>query len=121
MRFRFGVTVATRDLPILEALHMFLGVGSFHARPAPRAGWQPTSTLTVASFRAHRAGTIPFADHFLVPSAKRDQYQRWRDELLRYDDARPMRQRSTCSEPGCAGLVRGRGLCRSHYYRATGY
>ena len=121
LRFRFGVTVATRDRPILDALRMYLGVGSVHDSPAQRASWQPTSTLAVASFRGHRTGTIPFADKFLIPSAKRDQYVRWRDGLLRYDEARPRRQRSKCSELDCEGLVRGRGLCRSHYYRATGY
>lgn len=100
---------------------MFLGVGSVHDSPAKRVTWQPTSTLTVASFRAHRSATIPFADTFIIPSAKRRQYERWRDDLLAYDAARPRRQRSTCSEAGCEGLVRGRGLCRTHYYRATGY
>ena len=28
---------------------------------------------------------------------------------------------STCSVEGCDRPVRGRGLCRRHYYRATGY
>ena len=57
-------------------------------------------------------------------SAKRDQFDRWREEFDTYERAHPTqwgRGPSTCSEPGCHKPVRGRGLCRSHYYRATGY
>jgi hypothetical protein len=44
--------------------------------------------------------------------------------LYSYDALRPSRHGkapSSCSVDGCGRPVRGRGLCRSHYYRATGY
>lgn len=31
---------------------------------------------------------------------------------------RPSADPTSCSEPGCGGLVLAKGLCRSHYYRA---
>lgn len=120
-RFAFQVAVATRDRPMLEALRDFLGFGSVSDHRPAHGHWQPMSSFTIASFRGHHAATIPFAERFLLPCAKRSQFEQWRDALLAYDAVRPRRQRSICSEPGCDRFVRGRGLCRSHYYRATGY
>lgn len=122
--FRFAVTVATRDRPMLETLRGFLGVGSIFDRAPRRASWQPTSTLCVNSVRAHHAATIPFAEQFLLPSAKRRQFEAWRDALAAYEVEHPVKWGkgpSPCGEPSCNQPVRGRGLCRSHYYRATGY
>jgi hypothetical protein len=121
LRFRFGVTVADRDRSVLEALQSYLGAGCINDAPSRQDGWLPQSTFTVGSLNAHRRATIPFAESFLPPSAKRGQFEAWRDRLLRYERERPVRTRSICSEPGCDRFVRGRGLCRSHYYRATGY
>ncbi len=120
-RFVFQVAVATRDRPVLEALREFLGFGSVTDHRPARAHWQPMSSFTIASFRGHYAATIPFAERYLLPSANKAQYERWRDAFLAYDETRARRTRSVCSEPGCEGCVRGRGLCRSHYYRSTGY
>jgi hypothetical protein len=120
-RFVFSVSVATRDRPMLDALRQFLGAGSIHTSPARRANWQPMATFTIASNKGHRRATIPFADTFLLPCAKRRQFEQWRERLVEHEREHPSRQRSQCSVEGCAGLVRGRGLCRSHYYRATGY
>jgi len=123
-RFVFEMSMATRDRPVLEALRSFLGYGSIGDRPARRANWQPMSTFSIASLRAHRAATIPFAERFLLPCAKKAQFERWRDALISYEAMRPSRYgmgRSPCSAPGCDKPVRGRRLCRSHYYRATGY
>jgi hypothetical protein len=123
-RFVFQVTVASRDRPMLEALRDALGFGSISDKPPQRAHWQPTSVYTVNSRRAHFLATIPFMERYLLPSAKRSQYERWRDALIEHERARPSNWRkgpSPCSEPGCDKPVRGRGLCRSHYYRATGY
>ena len=81
-------------------------------------------SFTVNSVTAHRSATIPFADQFLLPSAKRAQFEQWRSALDNHDQAHPNpygKGRSSCSEPGCDRPVRGRGLCRAHYYRATGY
>jgi LAGLIDADG endonuclease len=124
LRFTFGVTVATRDLPLLMQLRALLGFGSIHTVRPRQPHHQPLSTLTVASLRAHHAATIPFAETFLPACAKRVQFEQWEAALRSYESLRPTwvgRGRSRCSEPGCDGFVRGRGLCRSHYYRATGY
>ena len=124
LRFVFQVTVATRDRPLLEALHQFLGLGSLRDTPRRSERWLPQTTLVVNSLRAHHAATIPFADRFLLPCAKRRQFEEWRQRLEAHEVDHPNRYgkgRSVCSAPGCDGLVRGRGLCRSHYYRATGY
>lgn len=124
LSFRFQVTMASRDRPLLEALRDHLGYGSIHDTRPQRATWQPTSTFTIGSLTAHHAATIPFSEQYLLPGAKRRQFERWRDAMLAYETAKPNpfgRGRAICSVPGCGKFVRGRGLCRSHYYRATGY
>lgn len=124
LRFVFTVAVASRDRPLLETLQEFLGWGSISSQGSRRPGWLPTSTFCINSRRAHHAATIPFAEQYLLPSAKRQQYERWRDAVLAYEVEHPSRWGkgpSNCSVPGCDQPVRGRGLCRSHYYRATGY
>jgi LAGLIDADG endonuclease len=125
-RFVFSVAMATRDRPLVEALHSFLGVGSLRDSSARAAALQPISTLTVNSVRSHRAAVIPFADRYLLPSAKRAQFERWRAEMDSYWSALLPKQRSgdgrsTCSVESCDRFVRARGLCRSHYYRETGW
>ena len=124
-RFRFGfqVKMARRDRPILEALQTFLGMGSVGDSPARRSGWQPESTYDVTSIKAARSAVIPFAERFLLDSAKRRQFESWRDKLVCYVAAHPEveRRRGICSMEGCDEFIRGRGLCRSHYYAATGY
>jgi hypothetical protein len=116
--------MATRDRSLLEQLREALGFGSIQDRKPARQGWQPTSVFSVASRKAHVAATIPFMEQFLLHSAKREQFEQWRDALLAYDVRHPnpaLRGRSVCSVEGCTAYVRGRGLCRRHYYRATGY
>lgn len=122
LAFLFDVQVATRDRPMLERLGALLGVGSITDHPPRKPGHQPLSAFRVASRRAHLSVTIPWADAHLLPSAKHDQFERWRDALIEYDALHPIKVgRSPCSVEGCGKPVRGRGLCRSHYYRATGY
>jgi hypothetical protein len=126
MRFGFGVTMAQRDRSLLGLLHTYLGVGSLRDSDAPRPHWQPTSRLEVASCADHRKVTIPFAEKYLLPCAKRDQFEAWRMAMDEYEAARLTKTRwgqgpSACSVEGCDRPVRGRGLCRSHYYHATGW
>jgi hypothetical protein len=124
LKFVFSMTMARRDLPLLEALRAFLGYGAIQHYRRGRNHWQPTSALRINSIWAHRNATIPFAEAFLLPCEKRRQFEAWRDQLVAYDLAHPNRYGkgpSTCSMPGCEKPVRGRMLCRSHYYRATGY
>jgi hypothetical protein len=114
--------MAERDRDLVDLLHDFLGVGNVTVESKPRRQhWQPMCTLLIASHRAHHEATIPFAERFLLRSAKRQQFELWRDRLYEYEAAAPRRERSTCSVEGCTKFVRGRGLCRIHYYRETGY
>ena len=116
--------MASRDRALLEDLRHFLSYGSINDRPAPRPHWQPTSSFLIGSFRGDRAATIPFGEQYLLPSAKRRQFEKWHEAMAAYEATKPTRWGnglSTCGEPGCDRPVRGRGLCRSHYYRATGY
>lgn len=124
LRFLFQVEISARDRPLLEALRNFLDAGSIRDTAPRRKGWQPLSTYRLWSERAHLHATIPFAEEFLLPCAKRDQFEVWQDRLVAYATQRPSRYGrgpSPCREPGCSLPVRGRGLCRRHYYRATGY
>ena len=85
--------------------------------------WQPIAYFSITSQRAHHAAVIPFADRYLVPGAKRDQFERWRSASYAYESftRADMAVVPPRAVPGCAEPVRGRGLCRRHYYRATGY
>ena len=124
LRFVFAVSMAVRDRELLVTLQRFLGVGSLVDRPPRGPRWLPMSTFTVNGRRSHHAATIPFAERFLLTSAKRTQYEEWRDDLLAYESAHPTRWGkgpSTCRITGCVSPVRGRGLCRAHCYRATGW
>ena len=122
-RFVFSVAMSLRDRPLLERVHRALGVGAIYDQPARRATWQPSACLTISSLISHHRATIPFCDRYLLAGAKRRQYETWRTALLAYDPLRDgrRRRRGTCSVTGCDREVRGRGLCRRHYYRATGY
>jgi hypothetical protein len=116
----FSIEMAQRDHDLIVRLRDFLGVGKVSRRNA-RKDWLPTSSYAITSEKVHFERTIPSADRFLLASAKRDQFEAWRAALLAYRAVRPPRQRSICSVERCDRFVRGRGLCRSHYYQATGW
>jgi hypothetical protein len=124
VRFVFELTMAQRDLPLLVSLRNFLGIGSIVKRRSRNPRWQPTASFAVRSRRQIHSHVIPFAEAFILPSAKRAQFELWRQALLAYEIEHPSKWakgRSRCKVDGCPDLVRGRGLCRKHYYRETGY
>jgi len=124
LRFVFEIAMARRDRHLLVALHTCLGVGSLRDTPRRKGHWQPTSALRVGSLRAHHAATIPFFERYLPRTAKNEQFTAWRAMLHAHERAHPNRWGkgpAACSVLDCDRPVRGRGLCRIHYYRATGY
>ncbi|HEX2850895.1 MAG TPA: LAGLIDADG family homing endonuclease [Acidimicrobiales bacterium] len=124
LRFVFAMSLADRDLALLVALQQALHAGAIRHEPARSERWLAQVVLTVTGERSHLRSTIPFCERFLLPSAKRVQFEQWRDRLLEYRRRRSQLHptgRSVCREPGCTGLVRGRGLCRHHYYLETGW
>lgn len=123
-KFGFKVSVATRDRALLEALRERLGAGSIHDTAPGQPHWQPQSTLTIHSLRAHRIATVPFMDRYLIAGAKRRQYLAWKQEMVDYMARHAIRaggQPLRCSVEGCDRPLRGRRLCRRHYYRETGW
>ena len=124
LRFKFSVEMASRDRQLLEQLRDFFGRGSIHdtpARPAELAAHEhlPHRLNCRSPRRDH-----PFGEAYLLDCAKRRQFEEWKEALRKYEDEnirRSRRVRSRCSMVGCDKPVRGRGLCRQHYYRATGY
>jgi hypothetical protein len=124
LRFVFAMNIAQRDRPLLEALRMCLGVGSIHDTAPRKSHWLPSSTFSVGSMHAHRRATIPFCERFLPTTAKRRQFELWRNALYSFDLLHPSRYGkgpSPCKVVDCDLPVRGRGLCRKHYYLETGY
>jgi hypothetical protein len=122
-KFIFSVAVAKRDQPLLERLRLHLG-GAIRFAPPAKEHHQPVAIFAVRSHLAHHQRTIPFMERYLLPCAKRRQFERWTAALAAYEAEHPTRWGrgpSPCSEHGCERPVRGRGLCRAHYYRATGY
>lgn len=123
-RFLFQVTVALRDRPMLESLRAHLGFGSITDYAQRRENWQPQCSFRITSRHAHNLATIPFGEVHLLPCAKRVQFEAWRDAFREHELLHPSRfgkGPSKCSMLDCEKPVRGRGLCRTHYYRATGY
>lgn len=123
-QFLFAVTVRSSDVGMLETLRDFVGAGWIRHDPRRRANWKPLSTYSIKSLKAHQEATIPFADRYLLPCAKRDQFEAWRNALEEYVERHHVRWGrgpSSCRIDGCERPVRGRGLCRSHYYRETGW
>jgi hypothetical protein len=118
VRFVFQTTVATRDRPLLEALRVALGnLGSVTDLTLRNPRWQPLSSHRVTSRTAIRRCVLPFFDEFLLPSAKRDQFDAWRarfeqyerDHPSRWDEARPPVQNpgatNRCADVACAAAT----------------
>jgi hypothetical protein len=123
-KFVFQVQVQAQDVGMLNALQDFLGFGSIRYAPSQRSGWQPTYVYTINSLLAHQKATIPFVERYMFPCAKRDQFEVWKHAIEDYIERHKVRWgrgRSVCSEEECHRPVRGRGLCRRHYYRVTGW
>ncbi len=125
LRFVFSVSMADRDRDLLVALQSFLGVGSVTALRPRNERWLAQTRYVANSIRSHRSAVIPFAERFLPRyTAKWTQFEQWRQALDSYEAMHPTRWGqgpSICSVEGCTRAVRGQGLCRHHYYDATGW
>lgn len=111
------------DALVIEACRELLGFGSIRSVERRKAGWKDTTQLMVHSRRAIELAVIPFFDQFLLSCHKREQFDAWRADFEAYVAAHPSqwgKGPSVCSMPDCERPVRGRGLCRRHYYVATG-
>jgi hypothetical protein len=125
LRFVLSLKMAAWDRPLLTSLQRFLGAGAVNDFAPRKPGWQPTASFTISGRFTHNRVTIPFAEGYLPrASQKWQQFLHWRGDLRAYEARHPSqwgKGPSTCSVPDCPDPVRGRGCCRRHYYRETGY
>lgn len=118
-RFAFAVGLAAADAELCAALGRFFGRGSVTWAPRRRPHYDDEVTFAIRSLRDHVEVTVPFMDEHLPVSYKRQQYERWRAELLHYWETGAKRVRP-CSIEGCDAPRRAHGLCRHHLYRIRG-
>ena len=109
--FRFSVGLGAVDTISCHQLHDFLGCGRVHCSPRRKPHYDDEVIFVISAMGDHLAATIPFMDAHLPSSYKRQQYLRWRDEVLDYWQHRA-RRRHPCTIEGCELPVKADGLCR---------
>ncbi len=114
-RFTFAVGLGAKDSGTCEALYAFFGVGSIHRRARRREHYDDEVTFQVQGRRDLVEVVVPFMDEHLPPSHKREQYLRWRHELVSYWETNARRRRP-CKVEACCAPSRAFGLCRHHYF-----
>jgi hypothetical protein len=90
-RFTFAVGLGGIDASSCHALHEYFGRGSVTTAARRRPHYDDEVTFAIQSLRDHVEVTVPFMDEHLPPSYKREQYRRWRGELLAYWNTRARR------------------------------
>lgn len=118
-RYAFAVSLGQKDARTCDLLHVFMGVGNVYRRDRRKPHFDDEVTFRVQALADLADVVVPFMDEHLPPSYKRQQYERWRAELLEYWEHGAKRRR-TCTSPGCDEPRRAKGLCRRHYYEAFG-
>ncbi len=102
-----------------ELFLAFLGVGFISRSGRRQAHYDDEVTFRVRKLEHLVDVVIPFMNEHLPPSYKREQFRRWRDDLLSYWQTAARRQRN-CTVGGCEELCRAHGLCRRHLYQLRG-
>jgi hypothetical protein len=90
-RFGFAVGLGGVDGAMCEQLREFFGCGSVHRAPRRKPHYDDEVTFAVRALPDLVELVIPFMDEHLAPSYKRDQYLRWRADLLDYWEHRARR------------------------------
>ncbi|MEX2538273.1 MAG: LAGLIDADG family homing endonuclease [Actinomycetota bacterium] len=115
-RFRFAVALAETDTPLCEMAAELLDVGHVYHYPRRQPHYHDEVIFAVQSIPELVHTIVPFMDSHLPLSKKRDQYLKWRQELLAYWEKKAKRRR-TCVLNGCSSARRAKGLCRHHYFQ----
>ena len=118
-RFKFAVGLGASDSATCELMRSFFCAGRLYRSERRAPNYDDEVAFAVQALPDLIAVIVPFMDEHLPPSYKREQYLRWREQLIDYWDHRA-RRTQRCSEHGCELPSRARGLCRGHYYRAFG-
>jgi hypothetical protein len=107
-RFVFDVLMADRDADLLHDLQRTLRVGRVRMIPPRRAGWLASAQLRITARADNVERVVPFADRYLLPSAKRDAFLAWRAELLRErPTGEPEAEPSMCTVTDLAHQIAG--------------
>lgn len=117
--FRFAVALGATDGAMCELMQRFFGCGRLQPFPRRKPHYDDEIAFTVAAFKDHVEVTVPFMDAHLPVSYKREQYLRWRAQLMEYweHDAKRVRP---CIVEGCSAPRRAHQLCRRHLFAARG-
>lgn len=118
-RFRLAVGLAAADRSSCELLLEVFGVGTITETHRRQAHYDDVVSWQVQALPELVDVVVPFMDHHLPPSHKREQYVTWRALLLGYWQHGARRLRA-CELDGCLAPSRCKGLCRHHYYLAFG-
>jgi hypothetical protein len=116
-KFGFVIALASLDSSVCDTVHEFLEVGTVAIYPRRKAHYCDVVVYQVRSLSDLVNTVVPFMDEHLPASHKREQYLRWRRELLQYWEKEAKRVRP-CTEAGCDAPRRAHGLCRHHLFKA---
>jgi len=90
--FTFAVMLGSADRTTVELLRDVLGVGRIRLYQRRREHHDDAVVFAVRAFADLLDVVVPFMDEHLPHSYKREQYLRWRAELLTYDRIRRQRR-----------------------------
>lgn len=118
-RFRFAVALGAQDAGMCHTFHCFLAVGHVHLATRRKPHYDDEVVFAVGRARDLVQAVVPFMDDHLPQSSKRQQYEAWREELLRHWAIAARRPRP-CAVDGCLEPRRAHGVCRRHLYELHG-
>jgi hypothetical protein len=118
-KYTFAVALGEVDAASCELLHSFFGVGHVYHYPRRKPHYDDEVVFQVRKTAHLVRVIIPFMDEHLPPSFKREQFAAWRADVIDHWEY-GIKRRRQCSMDGCERPQRGRGLCRTHYYRVYG-